>query len=261
VQYVFHGLTENTITHHVRRQLQDRITSATPDQKDLYFLTALLDRNTLDADVQEFRQNHPHFKEELIQCWNEDVNLLTKITQNVASTVETFKKSSQLEFTPTIKKVYSDAPGPYKLNQILVCLKIVKDIYNLNKNLNISQIIVDSSKERLLRDYLLKLYGVGPKLANWSMTNVTGHWFVIDRHIEKEIGNNLKYTISNMEICGENADKIFAGWFGILNENQHQYGRLSQKQFIRIFPDFLPSECEYLPFIMTQYLWFHGKFG
>jgi len=124
----------------------------------------------------------------------------------------------------------------------------------------ISQIIPDMNRERQLRNYLLKLYGVGYKLANWSITNVTGHYFVVDMHIKNVIDHDLKNTLSGVEVKAESAVKIFADWFGILNENQHQYSRISQKQFIHIFPDFLPSECEYLPFIMTQYLWFHGKF-
>jgi hypothetical protein len=255
VPYKFHKSFENTIAHHVREQLQDRIIKATNDEKDLYFLTAFLDRSALDVDVQHFRINHPYFKEELIQCWNEDNHVLTKVTQNIESAIDGFEVES-----PTLEKIYQDAPGRFKLNQILVCLKIIKEIYSLNKHKSISQIIPDVKKERDLRDYLLRLYGVGYKLANWSITNVTGHWFVIDMHIKNAINEFLKHTLPNVKIHADNADKIFSSWFGILDLNQHQFSRISKNQFISLFPDFSITECQYLPFIMTQYLWFHGKF-
>lgn len=260
VHYNFHKLSENTISHHVRQQLQDRIINATPDEKDLYFLTAFLDRSALDTDVQNFRNNHPHFKDELIQCWNEDSNILTKITSNIESTINLFKNNSETDTTPTMEKIYYDAPGRFKFNQILICLRIVKDIYKLNKNINISNITQDLAKEKQLRNYLLRLYGVHYKLANWSISNVTGHWFVVDMHIQNAIDQYLRNTLSNIRIDAKTADEIFARWFGMLDENNHQYSQISQEQFIDMFPDYLPMECEYLPFIMTQYLWFHGKF-
>jgi hypothetical protein len=111
-----------------------------------------------------------------------------------------------------------------------------------------------------LRNYLLRLYGVHYKLANWSISNVTGHWFVVDMHIQNAIDKYLRNTISNIKIEAKTADEIFARWFGVLDENNHQYSHISQEQFIDMFPDYLPMECEYLPFIMTQYLWFHGKY-
>ena len=80
VWYQFHEPSENTITHHVKRQLRERIVNATPDERDLYFLTAFLDRSALDSDVQEFRKNHPHLKEELMQCWEEDRDTINNIT-------------------------------------------------------------------------------------------------------------------------------------------------------------------------------------
>jgi len=119
VHYNFHKQSENTIAHHVRQQLQDRIINATPDEKDLYFLTAFLDRSAMDTDVQNFRNTHPHFKDELMQCWNEDGNILTKITSNIESTINLFKKNSEIDTTPTMEKIYYDAPGRFKLNSYL----------------------------------------------------------------------------------------------------------------------------------------------
>jgi hypothetical protein len=260
VHYKFHESSENRIADHVRQQLQDRVIKATPDEKDLFFLTAFLDRNALDNYVQDFRKNHPYFKEELVQCWNENSTVLSKVTQNIENTINRFKNGFEIECTPFMEKLYSEVPGKSKLNQFLICLKIIKDVYKLNKNTNISQTIQNVMQERHLRKYLLSLYGVGYKLANWSITNVTGHWFVIDMHIEKAINEYLKYALLNEKAKADNADKIFSGWFGILDEYKHQFSLISQKQFTSIFPNFLPSECEYLPFIMTQYLWFHGKY-
>ncbi len=260
VHYNFHKLSENTIAHHVRQQLHNRIINATPDEKDLYFLTAFLDRSALDSDVQNFRNTHPHFKDELIQCWNEDSNIVTRITSNIESTINLFKNDSEIDITPTMEKIYHDAPGRFKFNQILICLKVVKDIYELSKNTNISHVTQGLAKEKQLRNYLLRLYGVHYKLANWSISNVTGHWFVVDMHIQNAINKYLRNTLSNIKIDAKTADEIFARWFGVLDENNHQYSHISQEQFIDMFPDYLPMECEYLPFIMTQYLWFHGKY-
>jgi len=148
VHYNFHKLSENTISRHVRQQLHNRIINATPDEKDLYFLTAFLDRSALDADVQNFRITHPHFKDELIQCWNEDSNIVAKITSNIESTINLFKNDSEINITPTMEKIYHDAPGRFRLNQILICLRIVKDIYKLNKNTNISHITPGLAKEK-----------------------------------------------------------------------------------------------------------------
>jgi hypothetical protein len=98
------------------------------------------------------------------------------------------------------------------------------------------------------------------KLANWSISNVSGHWFVVDMHIQKVIDKYLRNTLSSIKIETKTADEIFARWFGILDEKNHEYSQISQERFVNMFPDYLPMECEYLPFIMTQYLWFHGKF-
>lgn len=46
-----------------------------------------------------------------------------------------------------------------------------------------------------VRTYLPGIYGIGPKLADWSLANVTGHWFVLDDPhikplIEKDLADN-----------------------------------------------------------------------
>jgi len=246
---------ENTIAWHARRQLIDRVIQASPMEKDLYFLTAFFDRSALDADVQFFRKNNPHFKEILLQCWQEADEILTKATGDIKNALNNFEIES-----PTFKELSYHAPGRFKRNQILICLKIINEIYERKHGKTILDIIGSHSQERRLRDYLIKLHGVGYKIANWSLTNVTGHWFVIDKHIASAINTYLKTTVTGLKINADTSDQIFKNWFGIFDENRKCYSQLSQENFISVFPDFSPNECEYLPFIVTQYLWFYGKF-
>ncbi len=44
-----------------------------------------------------------------------------------------------------------------------------------------------------------------------------------------------------------------------LDEKKKEYEKVSQAQFKVDFPDFPSEVCEYLPFIVTQYLWFYGR--
>ncbi|MDD5343180.1 MAG: hypothetical protein PHW12_02025, partial [Smithella sp.] len=94
------------------------------------------------------------------------------------------------------------------------------------------------------------------------LTNVTGHWFVIDEpNIKPLIKKDLADTTPpGMEVAAENADAIFEHWFGKLDEINKEYEKFSQNQFSEIFPHFSTNACEYLPFIVTQYLWFYGKY-
>ena len=112
-----------------------------------------------------------------------------------------------------------------------------------------------------MKEKLLTISGVKHKLANWSLTNITGHWFVIDYpNIKPLIERELADTIPDgMDVLPENADAIFTHWFGTLNEVKKEYSTFSCKQFFQTFPDFPPKACEYLPFIITQYLWFYGR--
>jgi hypothetical protein len=258
VKYEFHNPPKNTIARHVRTQLLNRVVHAKSENKDLYFLTAFFDRNALDVDVQHFRDTCPDFKHKLFQCWEEANLELKQATQNIKQTIaeNNFKISS-----PTFDELYSILPGRLKLNQILICLKIFNEIYIKNENTNIVDMCGSLTQEKILRDRLLKLYGVSYKLANWSLTNVTGHWFVIDKHIENTINNHLSDTVGDINISSINADQIFIRWFGLFNEEDVSYSRMSQSLFKELFPDYLRGDYQFLPFIITQYLWFYGKYG
>jgi hypothetical protein len=65
---------------------------------------------------------------------------------------------------------------------------------------------------------------------------------------------------AGMEVSAENADAIFEHWFGKLNKINKEYERFSRKEFAAAFPDLPVEACEYLPFIVTQYLWFYDMF-
>jgi hypothetical protein len=58
----------------------------------------------------------------------------------------------------------------------------------------------------------------------------------------------------------ENADAIFEHWFGMLDETKRDYEKLSFHGFKEAFHDFSNASCEYLPFIVTQSLWFYDLF-
>ncbi len=259
IEYEFHNPVVNTISRHVRTQLINRVSHSKDESKDLYFLTAFLDRNALDYDVQKFRIECPNFKDELIKCWSESPIELKNATENIKYTIENY--GANFCSSPTFKKLYKQAPGPYKLNQILICLKIVNEIFKRDQLTTISQLCSTISKEKALRHYLLNLYGVGHKIANWALTNVTGHWFVIDQHIEKVITRKLKDTLRGLEVSSGNADQIFDNWFGIYDEENQTFRNISYDVFTIIFPDFIArKEYKCLPFIVTQYLWYYGKY-
>jgi hypothetical protein len=257
VYYRFHESMEtDTIARHVRYQLMERVIQAIPSQKDLYFLTAFFDASALDYQVQSFRKKTPDFKEVLINCWKEADLILTTATHDIP---KYSKKNFEFE-NSTLKELCYAAPGRFKQKYLLICFKIVNDKYERSLQKTILDIIANYTDEQKLRNYLIDMWGVDYKLANWALTNVTGHWFVIDMQIEKAISTYLRNTIAGIKISAANADLIFRNWFGNFNEKEKNYSNLSQKQFVNVFPDFSPNECEYLPFIVTQYLWFYGKF-
>jgi hypothetical protein len=260
VEYEFHSpFVKSSISRHVRKQLLDRILHSSAENKDLYFLTAFLDRNAMDSEVQKFRNKHPNFKNLLIQCWIESYGELEIATTNIKCTIENY--GTDCCNSPTFKELYKEAPGPYKLNQILICLKIINELYERNPDKTIAKICSDLNDEKALRRYLLNIYGVGHKIANWSLTNVTGHWFVIDQHIEKVIKRKLGDTVHGINISNEKADEIFNNWFGTYNTDYKEYSNISHELFKYIFPDYI-SRKDYncLPFIVTQYLWYYGKY-
>jgi hypothetical protein len=260
ITYEFHSPKHASIALHIAAQLDERILLANREDKDIFFLTALLDRNVKDALVQSFRKANRCFKKDLLRCWKEAESSLEKVTGDIGRALydENILRTISSQ-SPTYRRLAHSIPGDDGINQLLACLKIIRDLYNRKENSFISDLITDIKSERKIRSYLRCIYGIGPKLANWSLTNVTGHWFVIDNpHIKPLIEKDLSDTIpAGMEVSAENADAIFEHWFGKLNKIKKVYERFSRKEFVTTFPDLPVEACEYLPFIVTQYLWFY----
>lgn len=260
ISYEFHEPSRNTIAQHAKQQLYERIIESSPAQKDFFLLTALLDRNTRDKNIQVFRDDNQDFKNKLLKCWKEAPDLLEYAAENIKNAVKDKNLLSSLEGrSRTFKYLLSALPGRSRINQLLVCLNIINKNYKRRQDITCTGLLSNFHEEQIMRDNLLQIYGVGEKLANWSLTNATGHWFVIDLHIKKAIKNHLSHT-TRIAVQSKNADAIFFEWFGELDEANKSYSKLSKKDFVKIFTDFKERDCEYLPFIITQYLWFYGKF-
>lgn len=259
--YEFHEPTYNTIAQHTKKQLYNRIIKSSPEEKDFYFLTAFLDRSVLDVSIQNFRNDNPDFKKQLIKCWSESPDKLEILTNRISKKVHKDKLIGEVvQDSKTFSFLLENVPGRTKTTQLLICLKIINEKYDRKEDLTFDYLCKNKRDEMLLRDYLLGIHGIGPKLANWSIANATGHWFVVDLHIEEVLKGVLKNTYKKGRIVkSEYADAIFEDWFGILDEVNRCYSLLSQDHFVRIFPDFDKADCGYLPFILTQYLWFYGK--
>jgi hypothetical protein len=214
-----------------------------------------------DQNIQDFRNSNSDFKQKLIQCWDEAPDVLRVATGGIGKALkdkDIIKRAE--EQSKTFSYLRNALPGRSRDNQLLICLKIINEQYQRQNDITCLELFKNIRQETVMRNYLLHIHGVGPKLANWSMTNTTGHWFVIDLHIKKVIMESLRNTfLKDITISAENADTIFRNWFGILDEGRKCYSEFTQTNFVSVFPSFERKDCEYLPFIMTQYLWFYGK--
>ena len=263
ITYEFHKPKHASILEHVKFQLNERILQASKNDKDFFFLTAILDRNVKDELVQAFRKENKDFKQDLLLCWDEAESLLLKATGNIREALDNEYVQREISArSPVYQKLVNTIPGGDHLNQLLVCLKVINDAYRRNKELCIADFVQDIKAERKMRDSLDDIFGIGPKLANWAVTNFTGHWFVIDEpHIKPLIERDLADTLpSGMAVSLESADAIFEHWFGKLDETSKEYEGFSRKKFAAAFPDFPVEASEYLPFIVTQCLWFYDMF-
>jgi hypothetical protein len=169
-------------------------------------------------------------------------------------------------------KLMSDLPSKFRIslakhdkdiiNEFFVCLEIIDEKYKRRDNINIIDSLTNLKEEVNLREYLSSLFGVGPKLKNWTITNITGHWFVIDTNIKKVIKRDLQnFVDDDIEVTAENADTIFECLFGKYDEKAKKFGKFPVGQFVKSFPDFTGEDYQHLPFIATQYLWFHWTGG
>jgi len=262
VSYDVHVPAKGSISYHVKKQLDEKIKKSNGENKDMFFLSALLDRRTDDKKVQLFRKHHQHFKQELIQCWHEAPHEVEKAVKDIRISL-----SHKCAFVEPIRtksssfdRLYKDIP-PIGKEQLLICLKIIDEKFNRQCSSHITDITYDYEAEKNLRKYLLELYGVKYKLANWAISNVTGHWFVIDGRIIKVLEENRSVASINIckKISRDDTDEIFKMWFGTFDEKNKRYSKLCSSQFKSAFPDFTPADYQYLPFIVTQYLWFYWE--
>lgn len=263
ITYEFHKPKHASILEHVKFQLNERILQASKNDRDFFFLTAILDRNVKDEVIQSFRKSNRFFKRDLLLCWKEAESALMKAMVDIRlalSDKNILKAVSDI--SPTYRKLDHSIRWKNGIDQLLACLRVIRDLYERSENSSIADFVKDIKSEREIRTYLRSIDGIGPKLANWSLTNVTGHWFVIDEpHIKPLIEKDLADTLpAGMAVSLENADAIFEYWFGKLNEVSKEYERFSRKEFAAAFPDFQVETCEYLPFIVTQCLWFYEKY-
>jgi len=262
ITYEFNEPKHATIASHVKAQLNERILRATRDDKDFFFLTALLDRRVEDQLIQTFRKDNRNFKKDLLRCWKEAEGALERAIGNIGRALadaDILRAAS--DRSPTYSKLAASIPGEHRIDQLLACLKIIRDRNDRNGKASIADFVRDIKSERKIKEYLRGIHGIGPKLDRWSLTNVTGHWFVIDIHITRVIEKDLRDTLPDgMSISAENADAIFECWFGSLDEMKKEYTKFSQSRFTSVFTGFRPVACERLPFIVTQCLWFYGKF-
>jgi len=263
ITYEFHSPKHASIVAHVRAQLDERILRSNRDDNDFFFLTAILDRNVKDEFIQSFRKSNRFFKRDLLLCWKEAEGALMKATDDIRlalSDKNILKAVSDL--SPTYRKLDHSIPWKNGIDQLLACLRVIRDLYKRSENSSIADFVKDIKSEREIRTYLRGIDGIGPKLANWSLTNATGHWFVIDEpHIKPLIEKDLADTLpAGMAVSLESADAIFEHWFGKLNEISKEYEGFSRREFAAAFPDFPVETCEYMPFIVTQYLWFYEKY-
>jgi len=263
INYEFHQPQNATIAFHVKKQLDERIVQSTSSKKDFFFLTALLDRSVRDEEIQHFRNNYPDFKKDLIKCWSEANHDLTVILTDIKAALEERVCIAKVALkSASFEKLINTVPGRFNKNQLLACLKIIRDQYQCNEKTTISDFLKTIGGERRMKEDLLDIYGLGHKLVNWALTNITGHWFVIDGpNIAPVIKRNLLHTVPHgINVTSENADCIFENWFGVLDETKRDYRKFNREEFTKIFPDFPSNAYEYLPFIVTQYLWFYGKY-
>ena len=200
IKYKYNDPQQNSISRHVRQQLHERIKKSSPDGKDFFFLTAFLDRNIHDDYCQWFRKRHRQFKKELLSCWNEDENsgLLLQAIADIRIFFDDKEFIKRLRGkNKYMDKLMEDLPSNFRsslaahdkdiINEFFVCLKIIDEKYKRRDDINIITSLTSLEEETNLREYLFSLFGVSHKLKNWTITNIRGHWFVIDTNIKKVI--------------------------------------------------------------------------
>lgn len=205
--------TNKTIEQAVNDEVNERLMETNPEKKLGFFLLAFLDRATNDNIVKEKRN-----------CWRRQG--VGNIRQAISGNRFDY---DGLRFKKEIKTTH---------------IKLLEKHQSTGAFL---AHICEHPQE------LLEITGVGPKLRDWSITNVTGNEFVIDRHIARVL---LRTGIVN-------STDFEQGIWQKIKKGQDKNG-LSNKQYKKLKEGFcqLNPELifkEYPAFKATQYLWYFGR--
>lgn len=208
-----------TIKEAVNAEVEERLseTRDKPDNQLGFFLLAFLDRATNDSLVKEKRNE-----------WK------GKGVENVKSAISKNNfRYDRLRFKKEIKITHK------------AIIKRLKDFKNTKAFI---EHICNNSQE------LLEIRGVGSKLRDWSITNVTGNEFVVDRHIAR--------VLLRTGLVNGNDFKQDSIW-GKIRKGEDKNG-LSNKQYEKLKEGFSQINFDeifkkYSPFKSTQYLWYFGR--
>lgn len=213
-------LTRQKIKEHVDRQIKERLINASISQKNTNFIIALIyDAGANDNITQ---QKRVLFRNDLINKLRFD---------NISEQLKPFKCRDQ----------------DRKLNEI-------KRFLNVNKIGSIKTYL-DNNNTGDIRNNIYNIYGVGEKLKDWSITNVTGKELVIDIHIARVL---LRTGLAESINTDEHPWKSVI--FGNKNMPSNKYSLLKEKFQNQIDEvDILSEYCGFKEFMATQYLWFFGK--
>lgn len=120
ITYEFHSPKHASIVAHVTAQLKERVIHANREDKDLFFLTALLDRNVEDKIVQAFRNTHRTFKKTSSAAGKRRRGPLVKATGDIRRALvdETLLREISKQ-SPAYRRLAPSIPGDDGTNQLL----------------------------------------------------------------------------------------------------------------------------------------------
>jgi endonuclease III len=198
---------EKPIKEHVERQITERLKDASDSQKNTNFIIALLyDQNSKDKKTQEIR----------IKFKGKD--LLKELRKPI----------------PNIPDLRYGSRGKTKLEKLTLFLK--------QNNIKYINTYFQQNNIATVKEAIDNIYGVGPKLRDWSITNVTGKEYVIDTHIAR--------VLYRLSIVLEDEYKRYKN-FSYYEDVRNKFKKISEGCF--------DGYGYYKGFAATQYLWFFGK--
>lgn len=211
--------TDKTIEQAVNDEVNERLKETDPEKKLGFFLLAFLDRATSDNIVKEKRN-----------CWRRQG--VENIRQAISENRFNYDGLRRFKEGQGIKETHNEVIGLLENQSTQEFLEYIR--HNQNE--------------------LLEITGVGPKLRDWSITNVTGKEYVIDRHIARVLlrtgivnGNEFNQGVWQKIRNGKDKSGLSDTQYKKLKEE------FSQINFNKIFDE------PYVPFKATQYLWYFGR--